>query len=222
MITANTTTFQFDATTLSADIEVLGGGGGGGSTTGASGAGTCAASAGGGAGGYAKKLIAVNATVRAATKTIVIGAGGASGTDGGVSSYGDTVNSLSCNGGVAGIGGVWTSSTVYRLGGPGGSSSGGGEINVRGNQGGHAQYWGAGYITANASVGYSGAGANSPYGCGGLATGISSTTGAGFATGYVAEGYGAGGAGGIAWNNTASNAVGGAGSPGLVIITEYR
>ena len=131
LITASSTTFQYDPTTLYADAEVVGGGAAGGATAGTVTAGNGAAGSGGGAGGYTKKLIQITDAIRAATKTIVVGAAGTSG-GGGNSSYADTVNTLTGNGGAAGVNGTQSSQIVIRAGGAGGAATGG-DLNMRTN-----------------------------------------------------------------------------------------
>jgi hypothetical protein len=216
-----TTSFQFDATTLTADIEVVGGGGGAGTTAGSSSAGTARAAAGGGAGGYAKKLITVDATVRAATKTITIGAAGPAITAGGASSYTDTVNTLQGVGGSPGAGMTPGTQLNFANGGTGGAGTGG-DINIQGTTG--APGLSAGSVpngASNASA-CGGNGAPGPWGGGGRGFSVNAGTGAAFADGAAATSYGAGGGGGYAVNVAGANAVGGSGYQGVVIITEYR
>lgn len=217
----NTTSFQFDPTTQTADIEVQGAGGGGGTTTGSSGAGTCATASGGGAGGYTKKLITVTSAIRAATKTIITGATTAAATVGADSSYTDGTNTLTGSGGGAGAGTGFTPVCVTQVGGSGNTGTGG-DINVQGDHGGAGQAWGATYTTTNVAMGFSGAGGSSPFGAGGRGAALSATTSSATINGIASASYGAGGGGGMAYNAAPSNAVGGTGGGGMIVITEYR
>lgn len=220
VITASTSTFQYDTTTLYADIEVLGGGGGGGATSGGSAVGTAVAGSGGGAGGYCKKLIKITDDIRAATKTIVVGAGGASNTNGGISSYTDGTNTLATTAAGSGAQGSWTSNAQTLFGGNGGSSSGG-DINSQGARGESSQSLGSANCGASTSACRAGAGASSIYGGGGYGYIWTAGGTANFANGAPAGGYGAGGGGGAAQNAASQNVIGGTGSQGVVIITEY-
>ena len=152
------------------------------------------ASAGAG-GGYSRKLIAT-ATL-GATETVTIGAAGAGATSGvaatagGTSSLGSLV---SCTGGAIGI----TSSSSATSGGSGSD----GDLNISGANGTGAITDGNQGSTNN----YGGKGGDSFLGKGGW---YNPTTGA--------SGYGAGGFGGGA--DSSNN--GGAGTAGVVIVTEY-
>lgn len=229
IITANTTTFQFDPLASFADIEVLGAGGAGGGSTGSSGAGLASCGAGGGGGGYAKKVIQITSAIRSATKTITIGAGGsnatATGGDGGNTSYSDGVNALTGNGGLGGSNTGGFTGIVACVPGTQGGTATGGDINVSGQRSEPSTAYGnLGTGQASTSACTPSTGAGSPYGCGGLGGVRSGTSSAVNAAGSNGGGYGSGGGGGGAVNNVATNtsSVGGAGAPGLVIITEYR
>ena len=175
---------------LYVEVEGLGGGGGGGNVTT-----TGRAGGGGGAGGYARKLIA--AASLGATETVTIGAGGASASAGGTTSFGAHIT---CNGGSAGQANTATLAT----GGAGGSASGG-DVNITGQ---------SGFVGTNASsIIVGGMGASSQLGAGG-AQRITE------AAGNAASGYGAGGGG--TFTNAANSNAGGAGSAGIIIVTEYK
>jgi len=220
-----TTSFQFDVSTLFADIEVVGGGGGGGGSGTGSGAGVASAASGGGGAGYCKKLIEVTAAVRAATKTIFVGGGGSGsttvGVNGGISSYTDGVNTLTANGGVAGTQGAFATQVGVRAGGAQGSATGG-DINISGQPG--APGFGFGNVPTGAAGQAAAAGGNggaSAIGSGGVAPAYFSTltaTGANGGNGST----GGGGAGAAAVNAVGSATAGGNGGNGFVLITEYR
>lgn len=228
VITASTTTFQFDTAASFAEIEVLGGGGGAGSTSGSSGAGLATAGGGGGAGGYAKKLITITDAIRAATKTITIGAGGTAvsgtfGNNGSPSSYTDTVNTLTGNGG--GRGNTGGMANTIPVGAPGiGGSASGGDVNVSGSNALPGIGWGTLAVgSAGAAAASGGLGASSQFGKGGSQGLCGASTSAVSSAGGNAE-RGAGGGGGAAVNAIGSHAtsMGGDGGAGLVVITEYR
>jgi hypothetical protein len=224
LVTASTTTFQFDPTTTWALVEVQGAGGAGG-FSGNSSAGVVGAGGGGGAGGYCSKIFPVTAAIRSATKTITIGAGGTAaagaGNAGGLSSYGDTVNTLSAPGGQGGLGANPTSNLWFVQGGGPTLLPTGGDINVQGEQGGWALEAG-GNVAAGATSGSGGKGADSRFGAGAAAisSGGNASTGWG-SIGGNAVGPGAGGSGAVL-GNVAGGYGGGAGVAGLVAITEFR
>jgi hypothetical protein len=220
VITASTATFQFDPATNYADVEVVGGGAGGGPCF-STAAGQGAAGGGGGGGGYAKKLIQVDATVRAATKTITIGAGGGNSTDGSDTTYTDTVNTLTGSGGLKGGSGTAVAAAIYSSAAGGGAGSGG-DINRQGGTS-HAGYaFGSTVVGAGVAGVLQGRGGDSAMGSGAYSVGV---VGSSSAT-YVgqtppANNYGAGGSGGASINGGVSTA-GGAGRSGVVVVTEYR
>lgn len=204
------------AITLHADtkvfeVEVQGGGGGGGNcNAGAAGAG--AAASGGGAGGYASKTIARPAGTY--NPACTIGAGGASVSNGGASQFTDGTNTVSGNGGSAGIIGGQAVGWA-RQGGIGGAGVGG-DVNVNGDQGGS----GLSFVLSGSATGVAHAGASSKFGAGG--PGQVSTTGTSYHQGgNAALGRGAGGAGALVLG-AGSAVAGGAGLGGVVVITEYR
>jgi len=109
-------------------------------------------------------------------------------------------STLISNPGTAGAQGT----SGHILGGDGGSATGG-DINVNGSKGGNADTFDLGsYI--------SGRGANSLLGTGGAE--VTSN-----AAGNAASGYGSGGGGG--WGSSGNPIAGGAGSQGVILLTEY-
>jgi hypothetical protein len=190
-------------------IEALGGGGGGGGTA-ASGSYTQTGSAGGGgAGSYSRKF--ATASDIGASKTVTIGAAGSGASAGNNSggNGGDTSVGTLCVG-KGGTGGSGTSATSQSAGGAGGVA-GTGDLTIAGASGSR------GVVSTSAVVVNTkgGDGASSPYGGGGIGM-----DGAGANTGGAATGYGAGGGGACDFYSSAARG-GFAGSPGLVIITEF-
>lgn len=174
--------------------EQIAGGGGGGSTNASSGA----TSGGGGAGEYGKNWFPASSI--GSSQPITIGAGGAGGTNGGGGSAGgNTVFGGTIT--VGGSGGSAVGSTDSE----GGNGGGGGNsmLSIPGAPG------GLGFCITGS--GFSGAGASSIWGAGGK------SRGSGANTGYPASGYGAGGGGTV----VAIGGTGGAGSPGLIVVTEF-
>lgn len=186
-------------------IEVIGAGGGGGGVTGA--AGQSATASGGGAGGYARESF--DAATIGVSQAVIIGAGGAGGVAGnnpGAAGGSTSVGALlSATGGAGGLGGAV--SVVSASGGtPGtGGAGAGGNVNTVGQPGSRG-------IKITTTVSNSGAGGSSVYGSGGVSV-ANSTDGA------AAGNYGSGGSG--AASVAAPARPGGAGSSGLVIVTEY-
>ncbi len=185
-------------------VEVLGGGGAGGSVAAAASSISCAG--GGAAGGYARLWI-VSA---ASSYTYTVGAGGTPGSagnnpggNGGTTTF--SASSLQATGGVGGggSGGTSTASIGIVLGGTGGVGSNG-DFNCGGSPGLLGQ--------AVLGVGYSGQGASSIYGGGGISI-IAA------ATGVNAQNYGSGGSGAL--TGAATNRQGGSGSAGLIIVWEF-
>ena len=198
--TTGTSTFTKNANTKFVTIEVQGAGGGG---YGADFDDTVGLGGSGSAGGYCKKTIL--ATSLSSTETVTVGAAGTggtsastptSGTAGGSSSFG---SHCTANGGSAGnIKPVIVS----------GGTATGGDINITGG----SSY---GNNLQNAS-GFS-QGGDSQLGKGGSSI---ANTGAS-ATAYKAPvGYGSGGYGGVEYGSGFVTG-GGAGAPGIVIVTEY-
>lgn len=187
-------------------VEAVGGGGGGGGTFTTTTQGEKAVSAGGGAGGYGKSRY----TSGFNNVNVTIGVGGAGGLpdkavaggNGGDTSFGSL---MTCKGG---LGGTFCSSwplPIHTSSAPSGAVNGANLYASVPNHGAAAYYANNGWL--------SGAGASSPFGFGGVQTGLTSP-------GYNASGYGAGG-GGSSTGNLAAGQKGGAGSQGLVIIWEY-
>lgn len=221
VITNSTSAFQYDPQTKYADVEVVGGGGGGAGTSGSSSAGTARAGGGGGAGGYVKKVIQITDAVRAATKTINVGAGGtAAPSAGGNSSYTDGISTLTANGGGAGTVGGVGSGVNFCPGGSGGASSGG-DYSSNGSSGDNGIAAGSSANTANNASGSGGNGAAGPWGGAGAGAQVSQTTSGNAVNGGGGAGWGSGGGGGVMYNASGGNAAGGAGFQGVVIITEY-
>lgn len=155
-------------------------------------------STGGGGAGYAKKLIA--ASTLGATETVTIGTAGSgstgSPTAGGSSSFTVTSGStITANGGVVttGAGGTATN----------------GDINITGQSG----------SSGSSSDAIAGQGGNSILGLGGASKSGNPGSSSGGADGNAATGYGAGG--GAARPGSDGVFTGGAGSAGIVIVTEY-
>lgn len=190
---------------LYCQIICVGGGGAGGgapTTTGVQFSG----GGGGGAGEYAQGIF--SAATIGASKSVTIGAAGtgnsgATGGNGGNTSVGSTI--ISANGG---SGGVTTAASAAgnTIAGAGGTGGTGGDFRTRGQIG--SNNW----FSVSAGSGSGGNGANSQYGSGGMAS-VNTTGGA-------ASGYGAGG-GGVLNGGSQGNNTGGAGTAGIVIITEY-
>lgn len=199
-------TYTPSAGMVQAVIECWGGGGGGagiGATTGG-----MNGASGGGSGGYSR-TVATSSTI-GSSQTVTIGAAGAGGSTGannggagGNTSVGSlcianggsggTVASFGSAGGAGGTAG--TGSVIPGTGSPGGSTDGSASTSV-------VAFGGFGGST---SVGGGGAGPNQQ------------TSGAN--PGVAGTGYGAGGSGAAGFNSS-STAAGGAGTAGLVIITE--
>jgi hypothetical protein len=192
-------------------IEVWGGGGSGG------GAGTtastqCSVGGGGGAGGYSRGVY--SATTIGSSQTVTIpgataGNSGASGSSGGTCTVGSLIKATGGAGGSYGAGVI-----DYQIanGGTGGVGSLG-VVNTYGENG------AGGYAGITVGVwSLSGAGGASAVGQQGAGKSIITATGG--SAGVAAAGYGSGGGGAL--NTVSQSAVaGGAGAPGLVIITEF-
>lgn len=173
---------------------VGGGGGGGGATIGFSG--------GGGSGAYARQIF--SAADIGASKTVTIGAAGTAGAPGTGGTGGTTSlgTLLVVTGGVGGTAAGAGSAGTLASGGAGGTVTTG-DFGMAGQSG------LPGFnISGTNSTGFSGAGGSSPYGPG--AAGKNGT-----GVGNTATVYGAGG-GGASYSSD-----GGAGSAGVIYITEY-
>ena len=90
-----------------------------------------------------------------------------------------------------------------------------GDINIQGQSGATASSY---FVISQGGFSSSGIGANTIYGAGGAALNVES----GNSDGNVGIGYGSGGGGAIiAFSTPPANQTGGAGAPGIVIVTEY-
>jgi hypothetical protein len=216
-VITSTGTYTPPAGLIYAVIEATGGGGGGAGCA-AGGAGTAVASEGGAAAGYSKGVYSKATIIGAGTAaTVTIGALGAGGSAGGnngsaggnttiVANSGGGATLMTCNGGGGGAAQTASASAATQAGNGAGGTASGGSINLSGAASSAALIFagGAGSLAFQGSstlLGYGGAYNNA----GG---------------GIAASGYGAGGSGGATGAST--NRTGGNGSPGVVIITEYR
>lgn len=228
VITASDASWEYDAETKLAIVEIVGGGGGGGGANpDNNGSPLVAHSSGGGAAGaYCKKMVDVSA-LSPKEASITIGAGGAAGSGtsgatlggtGGTSTYDDGTTLLTAVGG--GGGGSFTATSLISggLGASGGAASGG-DINVKGSPG-DPPFYAGGTATTGSAYAKGGTGGSGPFGAGGeaIASRASSTSGA---NGNAASGYGAGGGGAVRINSIVGQ-VGGAGTAGVCIIWEYK
>jgi hypothetical protein len=183
-------------------IECVGGGGGGGGNAN-TGAGNQGLAGGGGSGGYSR-LISTAATI-GVSKAVTIGAGGAGGVNTGATGTagGDTSVGTLC----IGKGGSGGGGSATTLAGGAGGVAGTGDLTIVGASG-----TGGGATATTGATLFSGNGGSSYFGGGGLGV----TNGVGGA----GQNYGSGGAG-AASLNAGGAAVGGAGSSGVVFITEF-
>lgn len=190
-------------------VECVGGGGAGGSCLNA--ATNSSAAGGGGAGGYSCVVV----QSPAASYPYVVGAGGTPGAvgnnpggPGGDTTFG-SASICTGKGGAGGLGDTVAVIHVGGLGGAGGLASGGvGDVKAEGQAGG-------GGVALAAAQALSGRGGSSVYGGGAVAR--KNGTGAGIAS----AAFGGGGSGGAIISGGASQQ-GGAGAPGLILVTEYR
>lgn len=208
--TVGTPAFSYTVNCRFAEIEVQGGGGAGGISN-TTIAGEAAASGGGGAGGYVKKLITVG-TGRVPVLTV--------GAAGGTSIYSDGIDTLTAGAGGAGDVGTKSTGTTHNVGGASGTASGG-DINRQGDAGDVGQGFGTTSLAiSNAAAGQSGRGAGSQFGIGGGPRIASGSTSAQASAGLAGAGYGSGG-GGALCRNVGTSQLGGVGTQGIIIITEY-
>jgi hypothetical protein len=190
--------------------EGVGGGGGGGSIAGNVSNGGFA---GGGAGGSYGRVTLTAAQV-GASKAISIGSAGAGATagnnpggNGGATSLGTL---LQIGGGNGGAGTAGSPSTIVAQGGASGTATTGDVLTV-GQPG-----FPGGYFAA--TINLTGAGGNSHFGYGAVVQMITQAGGTG--AGVAGTGYGGGGGG--AWQiASASSSAGGAGTAGIIMITEF-
>jgi hypothetical protein len=192
------------------DIQILGGGGGGGGAP-TTGVGQYSSAGGGGSGEYARGVF--SAATIGASQAVTIGAAGAAnsgaaGGNGGNSSVGALI---SANGGTGGASIAASVSATVTQGVVGGTGGSGGSFRTPGQPGG-----GAAIYPSFGNV-FSGAGGSTQYGAGGagiIGMGVTSSGGT------AGLGYGAGGSGGVNAVSQSANS-GGAGTKGVVIVTEY-
>lgn len=202
--TGSAATHTFTSGCGSAIIEGLAcGGGGGGCSYGAS---AQAYGGGGAAGGYFNVRVQAPTTC---TYTVSATGGSAGANTGGTGGTGaDAVvvcngTTYTAKGGLGGVG-MTTGSTLICVAGGDGVAGTNGDINTPGTSGGMG-------VRLSGTTGGSGQGGGSQYGHGGASKTANSA-------GDPGAGYGAGGGGGAA---VSAAVTGGAGAPGIVIITEY-
>lgn len=195
-------------------VEGCGGGGGGGAAD-VTGSGEFAPASGGGSGAYGRVVIpgvlSMSATIGTGGAAGVIGISSGNGGNGTSTIYNSSTAGGTFPGGGGGSGAVAITPPAAVGGGAAGalpSESGGAVMFFAGGDAGGI---GLGFAPTN---GFSGAGANSPYGTGGGEGGTSSAGAAG-------TGYGAGGSGGLNTENQVTARDGGAGTPGVLIISFY-
>lgn len=181
-----------------------GGAGGGGPTTGAA---TFSGGAGGGGGEYAVGVF--SAITIGASQTVTIGnAGtGVSGTTGGSGAAVSLGALITANGGAGGTSAAATAASSVAAGAAGGTGGTGGSYRSNGFSGGNCN------ISPVGQTVLSGNGGNSQIGSGGIGRVASGV-------GNNASLYGAGGGGAYNSINTAAT-VGGDGSKGIIVVTEY-
>lgn len=193
--------------------SIQGGGGGGGSSQLAS-ASNGGCGGGGASGGHVIKYLDVTSI---SSLTVTVGAGGTAGaagvagSGGGTSGLGPSHTYGKADGGGGGSGTAAGANGVYTAGGglPGTASNG--DLNNGGNGG------GAGFMVAT-NQGLGGEGGSSSFG--GAARPNRLFSNGSVLAGSAATGYGSGGSGGISCTST-SEAVGGAGAAGIVVIEEF-
>jgi hypothetical protein len=198
-------------------VECIGGGGAGGGAA-ATAAGQAAVAGGGGGGAYARKIFTAADLVSAVTCTATVGTGGVAGAAGannggaGVASTfaGTGITTVSAGGGGGGTGAAASTSASGKAGGAGGTATGG-DQNIVGEEG----QWG--WAATGPLAAGPGWGGNSGLGWGSPGR-PNFNFGAAAAT--AGAGFGAGG-GGIFAQTSSPNAAGGAGAPGLIIVTEH-
>lgn len=188
-------------------VEGMGGGGAGGGAP-ITAAGNVGGGPGGHSGGYGKGKF--TAAQIGASQTVTIGAGGigttGSGGNGGDTLFGALVTFF------GGAGAPSAGNAAPPLIGANGAPPAGCSAGANINRG-----YGAislPFAALSASVGYSGAGASTPFGAGGGIVNVSSN-------GVAANGFGSGGSGALALSGNASAKTGGNGAPGFITIYEY-
>lgn len=197
-------------------IEAIGGGGGGGATT-TTAANQVSSGAGGGAGGYARGVF--TAATIGASKAVTIGAAGLAGAvAGGTGGTGGTTSVttlLTASGGTGGTGsGVFTDFVASVAGGAGGVGGGtGAQVIITGSDGED----GFGFFIG---FGYSRSGNGGPSVIGGVSRGTTQGGAGGANAGVAGHNYGGGGSG-SGLGQSATQQVGGVGTKGIVIVTEF-
>jgi hypothetical protein len=186
-------------------IEIVGGGGGGGGCTG--GSGTSSTGGGGQGGAFSRKLY--TAAQIGASRAVTIGSAGLAGNAGANGGNGgDTIvaSLITVTGGQGGLFG--SAGGVIALSGSGGSTGAdptGGDVNVPG------QIGDVGFIMGTTNGGKSGYGGGSPFG-------PVTPSGGPVQAGRPGRGRGTGGSGGAC---TSVSQVGGPGTAGLFVVTEF-
>lgn len=196
-------------------VEGVGAGGGGGAAD-VTAVGEFAPGPGGGSGGWGKVEVASGLTSLVATIGVggaggVIGISSGNGAAGTVTTLVGTFGSITFPGALGGLG---VTGIV-----PPGAVGGGGAGALASQSGGTALYLAGGDAGGIGQAfspgnGFSGSGANSSYGTGGGEAGTSSS-------GATATGKGAGGSGGMNLQSEVVARAGGAGAPGLLLISCY-
>lgn len=207
LLTAGTT-FTTGVDTDTIRIRVQGGGGGGGGCTSVA---SAAAFAGGGGGGaYAEKVFDVlpNTNYTYAIGTAGAGASGAAGTNGGSSTFTVGGTTVTAPGGTGGAQAVAANALKAFAGGVGATTASNGDVNQAGPPGHHGCT-----LIVTGPVGFSGSGADSVFGAGGI--GLVSAVG----NGNAASGFGGGGGGSATGASTVRT--GGNATAGCIIVEEY-
>lgn len=202
------TSFTTGASTNRLKLRLVGAGAGGGGVTSAVGAG--GAGGGGAAGSYAERVFAVSPNT---AYTYAIGAAGTAGANtggtggtGGNTTFAVGATTVTCPGGLGGVGQVAGTSTVFVAGGAAGAVSTNGDLNSAGAPGENA-------VRVSSLEVSAGNGGSSQFGAGGIGA-IAPGAGA------TATGFGAGGSGGVVENNSGA-AAGGVGSAGVIVVEEF-
>ena len=188
-------------------VDLVGGGGGGGGVQGATS--NYYSGAGGGAGGFARARLTAAQIFPSIAATIGTGGAGGVASANGLAGTATSLGGLVVAGG--GSGGLFGSVAQNATGGFGGTATVG-DLLVPGMPG-FSGYYNAVSNTQYLSVG---AGGSTRFGSGGQ---CGAPAGGASVAGFAATGYGSGGGGAIA--NGPNSATGGAGAPGIIVITEY-
>ena len=200
-------------------VEAVGGGGAGGGAA-ATGSGQSSTGAGGGSGAICKKIISAAAIGASQAITIGLGGTGVSGA-GGNSGGNTTFGAILTAGGGPGGSFVGANSGGGAVAGTAGGTGTGGDLNIQGGSSGASlsQTVPGGLVTFT-----SGNGGSNQYGAGAAAV-SGYSTGATGGPGVAGSGYGSGGSGAanatVSGGGSLSAQPGGAGSPGMVLVTEF-